>query len=156
MSLVEGVSSENTTNRTMANIYADVELLDGLKAKLNFGSDIQNQHRDVYVSTLTRRGGPLGGDAAVTALDRSNVLLEYTMTYDKEISENQRLTLLGGVTYQKFFFNVFNGHISGFPTDELMTNALNLGDTNLDDLYTNHEENTLLSYLGRINYTLWA
>ena len=155
VSLIEGVSSKSRTNRTFVNLYASYNIIEGLSAKLNFGSDMQNQHRDVYVSTVTRRGGPLGGWADVTALERSNYVAEYTMTYNREFNENNRLTILGGITYQKFFLNLFKGDISGFPTDELETNALQLGDTNVDNLYSNREENTLLSYLGRINYTLY-
>ena len=39
------------------------------------------------------------------------------------------------------------------PTDALQTNALQLGDTNYDNLLSLKEENTLLSYLARVNYT---
>lgn len=155
VSLIEGVSSKNQTNRTLANFYISYELAEGLSAKLNLGSDIQSSRRDVYVSTLTRRGGPQRGVADLTTLERSSYLAEYTMNYNKEINEDHRFSLLGGITYQKFDYFLFNGNISGFPTDELETNNLSLGDTNTDNLVSNREDNTLLSYLGRINYSLF-
>ncbi|MEZ4961235.1 MAG: TonB-dependent receptor [Saprospiraceae bacterium] len=155
VSLIEGVSSKNQTNRTMANFYINYEILKGLSAKINLGSDIQNSKRDVYVSTLTRRGGPQKGVADLTTLERSSYLAEYTMNYTKELNPSNRINLLGGITYQKFNYFLFNGNITGFPTDELQTNNLGLGDTNNDNLVSNKEDNTLLSYLGRINYTLF-
>ena len=154
MSLVEGVTSKNHTTRMLANFYVSYEILKGLSAKINLGADIQNSRRDVYVSTLTLRGEPQKGYADVTTLDRGNYLAEYTMTYDSEINENHRFNILGGVTYQKFNYGLFNANISGFPTDALETYNLSLGNTNTDNLLTNREDNTLLSYLGRVNYTL--
>ncbi len=154
VSLIEGVSSESQTNRTLGNFYISHEIVEGLTAKVNLGSDIQNQRRDVFVSTLTLRGGPQRGFADVTSLERSSFLVEYTMNYEKEINENHRFNLLGGTTYQKFNFRILNANIPGFPTDAIETNNLSLGDTNNDNLFSNREDNTLLSYLGRINYTL--
>lgn len=155
VSLIEGVFSKGQTNRTLVNTYIDFQIAEGLSAKLNLGSDRQNIKRDVYVSTLTRRGGPQNGYADLTTLDRSSYLAEFTTNYNKQINENHRIDLLGGVTYQKFETFLFNGNISGFPTDNLQTNNLRLGDTNTDNLFSNKEENTLLSYLGRINYSLF-
>jgi TonB-linked SusC/RagA family outer membrane protein len=155
VSLIEGVFSKSHTNRTLVNAFVDFKIAEGLSAKLNLGSDRQTIKRDVYVSTLTRRGGPQNGYADLTALERSSYLAEFTTNYNKQINENHRIDLLGGVTYQKFETFLFNGNIAGFPTDQLQTNNLRLGDTNTDNLFSNKEENTLLSYLGRINYSLF-
>lgn len=154
MSLIEGITNSSETNRTMANFYITYDIIEGLQAKLNMGSDRSNSRRDVYNSTLTRRGEPLGGIADITQLDRSSYLGEFTLDYTKEFDENNRLNVLTGVTYQKFNTKIFSANISGFPTDALLTNALHLGDTNNDNLFSLREDNTLLSYLGRVNYTL--
>lgn len=155
VSLIEGVTSKSHTNRTLVNAYVDFKIAEGLSAKLNLGSDRQNIKRDVYVSTLTRRGEPQKGFADLSALERSSYLAEFTTNYNKQINDNHRIDLLGGITYQKFETFLFNGNIAGFPTDQLQTNNLRLGDTNTDNLFSNKEENTLLSYLGRINYSLF-
>jgi TonB-linked SusC/RagA family outer membrane protein len=155
VSLIQGVKNTSETNRTMANFNLTYEMFKNFKMKLNLGSDRQNMRRNVYNSTLTRRGGPLGGQADITSLDRSSYLMEYTLDYNKEFNENNRLSVFGGVTYQKFNLFLFSGNISGFPTDALETNNLGLGDTNTDNLMSRREDNTLLSYLGRVNYTLF-
>lgn len=155
VSLISGITSENKTNRTIGNFFVSYDFFDGLSAKLNVGADRQDSRRDIYNSRLTIRGGPAGGIANISVLERSNYLMEYTMNYNKNINENHALTILGGVTYQKFINRLFTGSISGFPSDDLRTDNLGLGDTNTDNLSSNHEENTLLSYLGRINYNLY-
>ena len=155
MSLIKGVSSKSRTDRTMVNFFVNYKILEGLTAKLNFGSDISNIKRDVYVSTATIRGRSLGGFADVTSMGRSSYLAEYTMNYHKEINKNNQFDVLGGVTYQKFNFNVFNAQESGFPSDDIKTNNLSLGNLASDNISTNKEDNSLQSYLGRFNYNLY-
>jgi TonB-linked SusC/RagA family outer membrane protein len=154
VSLILGVSSKNETNRTLGNAYVSWEIIPGLSAKLNLGSDRQQARRDIYNSTLTRRGGPVNGAGDISTFNRNSQLAEYTMTYNKSLNKNNVFTLLGGVTYQKFQTKSFAGSITGFPTDALGTDNLGLGNTNNDALRSSHEENTLLSYLGRVNYNL--
>lgn len=154
VSLIQGVSSKNETNRTMGNAYISWEIMTGLSAKLNLGSDRQQSRRDIYNSTLTRRGGPVKGAGDIATFNRNSQLAEYTMTYNKSLNKNNVFTVLGGITYQKFQTKLFGGSITGFPTDALGTDNFGLGNTNNDFLRSSHEENTLLSYLGRVNYNL--
>jgi TonB-linked SusC/RagA family outer membrane protein len=154
VSLIKGIRSKNKTNRTFANAYFQYELLEGLVAKVNLGSDRQTSRRDIYNSLLTFRGKPAGGIANIATLERSNVLSEFTLAYRKSLNENHQFDVLGGITYQNFVRRAFAGNISGFPSDDLGTDNLSLGDTNNDALSSSQEENSLLSYLGRVNYQL--
>lgn len=155
VSLVEGIRSKSKTNRTFGNAYFQYEIIDGLLAKVNVGSDRQTSRRDIYNSTVTFRGAPAGGIANISTLERSNILSEFTLGYRKELNKNNQFDVLGGVTYQNFVSRVFAGNITGFPSDDLGTDNLSLGDTNNDALSSGQEENSLLSYLGRINYQLY-
>ena len=153
VSLIDGLSSTNATNRTLGSVYLRYTILKGLDAKLNFGSDRQTARRDLYNSRRTLNGASAGGIANIATLDRSNVLLEYTMNYTRKLNEKSTFGALGGITYQYFNNRTFAGIIRGFPSDALATNNLGLGDTNNDNLSSSQEDNTLLSYLGRVNYT---
>jgi outer membrane receptor protein involved in Fe transport len=155
VTLINGITSLNETNRTFGSAFINYDFTDALSGKFNFGTDRQTSRRNIYNNKNTIRGSAAGGIAAINALERSNYLFEYTMTYNKEFNDDHALTVLGGTTYQKFSTRLFAGDISGFPTDDLSTNNLGLGDTNNDNLNSSKEENTLLSYLGRINYNLY-
>jgi TonB-linked SusC/RagA family outer membrane protein len=155
VTLINAILSESETNRTFGNAFLNYDFTQDLSGKFNFGTDRQTSRRDIYNTTQTIRGGAAGGIANVNVLERSNYLFEYTMTYDKAFNEDHALTVLGGITYQKFSSRFFSGNISGFPTDDIETNNLALGDTNTDVLSSGKEENTLLSYLGRVNYNLF-
>jgi outer membrane receptor protein involved in Fe transport len=148
-----GVFNSAATNRAMANFYINYEPIDGLIAKINLGSDRSNMRRDVYNSRATILGGPVGGIADISTLARSSYLGEFTLDYTKEFNEDHSINALGGITYQRFTNRIFMGNIQNMPTDALQTNALRLGDTNYDNLSSLKEENTLLSYLARVNYT---
>lgn len=154
VSLIEGIKSSILTNRTLGNAFVRYTLAKGLDAKLNFGSDRQTVRRDIYNTTLTLNGAAAGGLAGIATLERSNVLLEYTMNYSKTLGEKSKISVLGGATYQYFNSRNFSGSIRGFPSDALGTDNLGLGDTNNDALSSFQEDNTLLSYLGRVNYSL--
>lgn len=152
---LNGILSENETNRTFGSAFLNYNFTDELSGKFNFGTDRQTSRRDIYNSSRTIYGSAAGGIANINVLERNNYLFEYTMTYNKTFNENHILTVLGGTTYQKFSTRFVSANISGFPTDEIGTNNLSLGNTNNDDLNSGKEENTLLSYLGRVNYTLF-
>ena len=129
-------------------------VLPGLDAKLNLGSDRQTVRRDIYNSRLTLRGTDFGGLANIASLELTNYLAEYTMNYNKDFNESNRFSVLGGITYQQFSRRSMVSAISSFPTDALGWDNLALGDPLKASVASNKQENTLLSYLGRANYTL--
>lgn len=151
----DGINSETVTNRTLGNLFVDWSITEDLSAKVNFGSDRENIRRDIYNSTQTISGFAAGGIADINEVERSNVLLEYTMNYNKEINENNSFNILGGVTYQEFQVRTVSANIAGFPSDALETNNLLLGNLATARLASNRQGNTLLSYLGRVNYSLY-
>jgi TonB-linked SusC/RagA family outer membrane protein len=153
LSIVEGISSKSVTNRTLGNLFIEYQLTEGLKAKLNLGADLQGVRRDIYNSRLTIYGYARNGIANISTLERTNVLGEYTMDYTKQLTPKSLIVALGGITYQHFETRRFGGSINNFPSDNLHTDNLGLGDISTASLSSNKEDNALLSYLGRINYS---
>lgn len=153
VTVVEGVTSKSTDVRTFGNIFVNYNLLNNLSAKINFGYDNTSSQRDLFVSSITTFGAAQRGDANIAVLDRDNVLLEYTMNYDSQITKNQSINVLGGITFQDFKQEIFTGNISGFPSDVTKTDNLQLGDISTAFLSSDKEKNSLISYIGRINYS---
>ncbi|WP_437920503.1 SusC/RagA family TonB-linked outer membrane protein [Sphingobacterium sp. LRF_L2] len=153
LSLIEGISNESATNRTLGNLFLEYELIKGLKAKINVGADLLSQRRDIFNSRLTIRGAAQNGIANIASLEKRDILGEYTMNYNTLLGDKNTLDVLGGVTYQNFQTKRFVGSIGNFPSDDLETNNLSLGDIATASLSSGKADNTLLSYLGRVNYT---
>jgi TonB-linked SusC/RagA family outer membrane protein len=153
VSIIDGVSSRSATNRTLGNLFIEYAILEGLRAKLNLGADLQTTRRDIYNTRLTIRGYAANGMANIATLERTDILGEYTMDYSKQITPKSLIAVLGGITYQHFDARRFGGSINNFPSDNLQTDNLSLGDVATASLSSNREDNALLSYLGRVNYT---
>lgn len=154
VSVVEGWHSFTKDRRAYGNVFFQYNLTEEISAKLNFGYDYTGSQREEYETRATRFGRSSNGKATIADLERSNALVEYTMNYIDQFGENHSLNVLGGITYQYFTEKQLFNEISGFPTDATLTNNLSLGDDGTDELDTNRGEHKLLSYLGRVNYTL--
>jgi TonB-linked SusC/RagA family outer membrane protein len=147
-----GSNSETETNRTFGNIFARYEFVPGLSAKIGLSSDRQSARRDVFIDRRARTGLIEGGVATVITGDVETYLLESTVNYQKEF-EKHRIDAVGGYTYQEFENKSVNTNISEFPSDLIGTNALQTGNNDKDNVFSNTTTRTLMSYLSRVNYS---
>ncbi len=154
LAIANGISISRETNRTFGNVFMEYNIIEDLTARINFGTDRQTVRGDAYNSTLTIAGEGAQGEANVTSAELSNYVVELTSNYNKTFDEIHSLSILGGFTFQEFDQKVLGASARGFPSDATGTHNLGLGDNNLHLVNTNFETNTLLSYLGRINYNL--
>lgn len=143
------------TNRTFGSFNVDYEVLPGLKARLNLGSDRQSSRRDEYLTIDTKRGMNTNGYAHISELDISTYLVEFTMNYDKTFKDIHHLTALAGATYQQFEGRSIGATSTNFPSDAYLTNNLAAGDVSQQRTSSNRYQNQLLSYIGRVNYSLY-
>src|SRR5699024_365410 len=147
-----GKNAVSNSYRTYGTVYGKYTILPGLSAKLNIGGDVLNQKKDVYVDRTTRHGGPAGGIATVLQGQKSNFLVEATLTYDKSF-ENNHLNAVIGATTQRFITNNTNMTASGFPADATRTFNIGLGNQATYGIGSGKRSNRLLSYLSRVNYS---
>ncbi|MFH5831929.1 SusC/RagA family TonB-linked outer membrane protein [Halalkalibaculum sp. DA384] len=154
MALSNGVSQFDRTNRTIGNAYVEYDIMENWSAKLNFGTDRQNIRSDAYSSTLTIAGEGAGGIADVVNSESNDYVADFTTNYQTVFNDIHDLSILGGITYQKFINRYQSSEASGFPSDATKTDNLSLGSRDTYLVNTNSLKNTLLSYLGRLNYSL--
>lgn len=150
---IYGKNALANTFRTYGTIYGKYTILPGLSAKLNLGGDVLNERKDVYVNRLTRHGAPAGGIATILEAQKSNYLVEATVTYDKSFG-GQHLNAVIGATTQRFVTENTNMNASGFPADATTTDNIGLGNQATYSLGSGKASNRLLSYLGRVNYSI--
>ncbi|QDH80791.1 SusC/RagA family TonB-linked outer membrane protein [Echinicola soli] len=153
LALAYGKNAMIERYRNMAVTYANYKILPEWSVKVNFGTDVTNQRRDVYIDRSTLDGLANGGIATILQERQSNYLMELTTTYDKTF-EDHHLTALAGVTTQKFSMSNTTSHGKSFPSDATGTDNIGLGDPTQFNINSFKATNRLLSYLGRVNYTL--
>lgn len=154
MATVEGITSMNRVKRFLGNGFIRYNMLDELQMNLNIGFDTQSDEADIYNSTHTIHGEANNGIAGISELGRSNITVESTVQYERDINEDNNIRLLGGVVYEDFVSESHSAEIRNFPTDDIKTYNLALGDISSASLNSNRERYKLSSYLGRINYRL--
>lgn len=143
-------------NRIVGNAYLNYDIIEGLNFRTSFGIDYLNSNarnfEPAYSVTTPNQTHP---SATVQETRTSNYtwLWENTLSYDKQLGEDHHINLLTGITAQE---NKYNGidltgtgmvsenenlrYIQSFPTASLSF---------LGSLY----ESSILSYLGRVNYS---
>lgn len=147
-----GKTAYSNTYRTFGNAYLEYEFIPGLKAKVSVGGDNHNGRKDIYIDRTTKKGSAVDGIATVRNATKANYITEGTVSYSKEV-DNHSVNAIVGATYQKFYQYSSFQEASGFPSDATLTNNLSLGADSLYEMDSYKACNTLLSYLGRVNYS---
>lgn len=143
---------KSTIKYVLAGAAVSYEPVKNLVLRSSFGVESSTSREDVYSSRVLDNTPT--GQANIAALDWTNILNENTLTYTKQINQVHNLSLLGGFTYQQYNTKNFGtGNVTGFPLDQLETNNLASGSVPGTPL-SGASEWALLSYLGRINYSL--
>ena len=153
LAIVYGKKANAAAYRTFGTVYGTYNILPGLVAKLNLGGDVLMQRRDVYVDRSTETGLASSGAASILNGTVSNALAEGTLTYDKTMAAHH-LNFLAGATTQKFSTNRNSLEASGFPSDATGTNNAGSGTQGTYSVASDKFSSRLVSYLGRVNYSL--
>jgi TonB-linked SusC/RagA family outer membrane protein len=153
LAIANGKTSISNLYRTLGTAFGELTFLKDFKARLNLGADISNQRRDTYVDRQTIEGRANGGIASILSGMDNSFLSEFTVSYNKQWNIHD-LNAVAGVTAQQFGDRDQTSQGSGFSSDATKTDNLGLGDPTKFIATSGRQANSLLSYLGRVNYNL--
>jgi len=141
-------SNVATVYRTFLNAHADYAILDNLRFRSEFGTDILNQTEQNFYGRLTNWGSPNG-----LAEKRDVHVLNYNInnyfSYDQPLGERHDLNMVLGMSAQK---NSADGSMlegRGFPTDDFKNMSSAAEITGYNGWGEGH---SYLSYFSRANY----
>ncbi len=149
--IIRGNHMDGNRYRYLGTVFAEYFVLPGLSAKVRAGGDANNEDKTIYKDRTTIIGNSLGGVATAYAATQSNYLLEGTLNFDKTFGTHA-LDAVAGVTTQKFMTKFSEQQANNFTTDATLANNFGLADRSTLINNSFKETNTLLSYLGRVNY----
>lgn len=101
-------------------------------------------------SPLTPEGASRGVSGSVSFGEVNNYVNENTVTYDKKFGQYHELNVLGGFTLQGRTSNGFGATAIQVPREQLGVSGLDEGGPN--SISSRSTENTLASFLGRVQY----
>ena len=151
LAIIEGVDDNLKQNRTFGNIFAEYDIIDGLTFKTFFGVDVNSYKRNFYRNSSLLYRNALSGETygQSSSSESLNWLTENTLTYVKELNEDHKINVLVGYTAQREKIDIADVVADNYPDDLVQT----ISGGQLASGTSVQEEWSLLSYLGRINYS---
>jgi TonB-dependent starch-binding outer membrane protein SusC len=139
--------------RTLASLTTDIKLSKVFTYRVLGGVDYRNKDRKLWYGTSLSRGKLANGEAGISNLDRIRYNVDNTLMFDKEINKNHKINGTVGVIFDETRVEQSGATASNFVNKELRYNGISFGQTYTPAQFFENKE-TLLSYLGRANYTL--
>lgn len=153
LALVNGVDSYANTYSFLGTAFAEYQINTNLSTKITVGGNSVSERRDTYVDRTTQLGRANEGIATILNGQKNNYLIELSTNYKKEL-ENHRFDVFLGATTQKFNTVRSSESARGFSSDVTGTDNIGLGNQETYEIGSTRFTNKLISYIGRINYSL--
>lgn len=136
--------------RIFSNIYADLDILDNLNYRMNFGPDFQDWRRGLFQGSLTG-ARQFGSPFAEKEHERKiTYTFENILSYSENF-ENHSFDLTGLFSIQESRTEFSEMSASELPYEHQRFHNIGTGAT-IEGLGSNLEEWGLMSYMGRVNY----
>lgn len=151
VSLLE-ITDKTTKERFLATAFVEINPIQDLTLKANFGIDRNYQKRKVYMPKTTLYGQKKGGQADIAQYDKSDYLMELTANYSKTIGDH-RIGALVGYSFQRFTDESLSAGNSQFLIDGFLYNNLGAGAYPKPSVGSFASKNEMASFFGRLNYS---
>ncbi len=153
VAMIKLTNDHTYTNHVLGNLNASYKIIEGLTYKLNLGVDQTNATRKVseneQLSYLVN-----GGQASISSVELSNLIMENYLTYNKQLNEDNKFTVLLGQSYQRFDNNGHNLSVNGFHVTGIdYVDNLGYGDKDNASVGSYKYQNELQSFFTRLNYS---
>ncbi|WP_080054134.1 SusC/RagA family TonB-linked outer membrane protein [Spirosoma aerolatum] len=145
--LINNYNVHTTSLRYIGNLYADAQLLPGLKLRTSFGIDYNNYNESEYWNSKLISGSP-NGYATSSISQYTTWLNEQTLTYRKKIGSSHSFGVLIGNTLQSDNLTRTYAEGRGFPND----NFTQISSAATTASSQNWSKSTLASFFAKADY----
>jgi iron complex outermembrane receptor protein len=148
LSMLYGQDNNSDSKRGIANIQIDYTFhwIPELRANLNLGVDYALGKGSNFISDSSSLAYNVGGSSTQYRQIKNNSLLEFYLAYARDINSiKSRFDVMAGYSYNNYLTTNYN--FKNYNARGVQIGA----DPNFP---FNKPENTLLSYFGRLNFTI--
>ena len=136
-------------DKILANSAFEFNIIDKLTFKTLLGAEFSHNINDNFTPKVYPEDRGFASDGYSF---ENSFVNENTLTFNKRIGENHSLNVVGGFTYQKFMERGENASVEDITTN--ITENYDLSGATTINIPSNYySEWTLLSWLGRVNYS---
>lgn len=149
-------TEDRKRHRFLAYMKAELDIIDGLKGIVNTSYEYNETTGGIYKPTTAQmEGASLKGWGQRTFAEYTNRQMEAFLTYDKKFTDMHHLNVMAGYSYLDTTAEGFGSTRSGYTTDFFGYNNLGAGtNAQLGDVYSYKNNQKLISFFGRVNYSL--
>lgn len=137
--------------RLLSSIYAEAEILKGLKLRVNFGPDLSNSRTGNFNSTRLSLTPAELPTASTTEGFLFSYTLENIVSYERTFAEKHKLDFTGLYSIQERKNKTSSISVRDLPVETV--SYYNLGQGTVVGVGSGYEKWDILSYMGRINYS---
>ncbi len=136
------------------NGFAEYQIINNLRLKVSGGYTTDNRRGETFNNSKTRYGYPgstNGVNATLTTSEKATWLNENTISYNKTFNKKHNINGVAGITAQESLYKYNSISTMQIPYESLGMAGMNKGEINTKN--TRIESESILSYLGRVNYS---
>jgi len=149
--LANQIQDFGTTNRTLGNISADLDLVPGLTGRINVGLDKSAGVRQSYLPIASPVGAATRGLARQVNRDNTSKTLQAMLTLTRNFGGVHDIDVVGVYEFSQHRIEQFQAEAQGFLTDALGFNGLATGDVQIAPQSFRTDERWI-SFIGRASY----
>ncbi|MCF0064553.1 TonB-dependent receptor [Dyadobacter sp. LJ419] len=159
MTKKESALGRTRSLRTFNSLYAEVNILPGLKYRFNAGLNFSQSNLNNYNGPLTyfnTATTQAGSTAEISNTEYWDVNLQHLLYFDKTFADKHKLGFTALYEYTKNHSLGSRFTVTGVPADYIKTSNFSLASGQPvapSDFGNSFSETGLLSYMGRLNYS---
>ncbi|APY08241.1 hypothetical protein BWZ20_07975 [Winogradskyella sp. J14-2] len=151
---VSDYDDESKESRLLGALKLDYKLSKAFTYRVTVGADYRVKERQIWFGTALRRGALVNGEAGLSNLERFRYNIDNTLMFKHRFNRNHRINGTVGFIIDQRQSTFKTASATDFPLQDLRANGITTGQ-NQQPVFYYTEEESLLSYLGRINYTMF-
>jgi TonB-dependent starch-binding outer membrane protein SusC len=143
--------------RTFNSLYGEVQIMNGLRYRLNVGVDYRQDNGNGYNGPLTYTNTATvqsSSNASLSNAEAWSYNIQHLIYYDKVFAQKHKVGFTGLFEITKDHNQSSRFTVTGVPADYILNSnfALASGQPVADANNTGFSESGLVSYMGRVNY----
>ena len=152
VAMAEELQDESSTTRTLGSLKTTFDVTDFLFAQATVGVDRATSVRRTFFPGGNPVGAEFNGLARQVERDKTDLTFQGTLTYEQQITDLQRIEVIGGYEAQDYQIREFGAETRDFLTDA--TGFSNLGGgAVVERPFSFQEDSRLVSYFARANWS---
>ncbi|MGH7612598.1 MAG: SusC/RagA family TonB-linked outer membrane protein, partial [Gemmatimonadales bacterium] len=151
VALAEQIQDFGTTNRTLGNVSAELDLVAGLTAQINVGVDKSGGVRQIYLPKASPVGAQFQGLARQVNRDNTSKTFQGMLTLTRQFAGVHDLDVVGVYEFAEHRIEEFRAEARNFLTDATSFNNLISGSVQLPSESFRTDERWI-SFISRASY----